>query len=88
MQMFMTRVQTATCQLVRQVFLTPAAATSPLPRTYGRPFSTDFIFDEDNFRAPDLQHGLEVPTVAHVIFAHDVVCAMLGRDSRFIRPLP
>ena len=45
-------------RLVRQApLLSPADVISIASRT----FSTDFVFDEENFRAPELPDGLKVP---------------------------
>ena len=58
-------------RLARQAsFLSPGIATS----ASSRPFSTDFVFDEENFRAPELPHGLKVLiTHARSIIMHKVV---------------
>ena len=55
------QIQKATGQLLRQAssFL-PVAAPFSFSCTPTRAFSTEFVFDEENFRAPDLPHGLEV----------------------------
>ena len=78
------QIQKATGQLLRQASsVLPAAAHFSLSCTPARTFSTEFVFDEENFRAPDLPHGLEVHeclTATHLSNSY-IASRMLGLNA-------